>query len=51
MKSAAIILVMEIAGAILVSIGAGLIYPAAGLIAAGVFLIGFSIAIERSRAQ
>lgn len=51
MKSAAIILCMEIAGAILVSIGAGLYSIPAGVILAGIFMLGFAIAFERSRAQ
>jgi hypothetical protein len=51
MKSAAMILAMEILGAAAVSVGAGLIFPPAGVIAAGIFLLVFAIAVERSRAQ
>ncbi len=51
MNSAALILAMELLGAAAVSGGAGLIFPPAGIIAAGVFLLVFAIAVERSRAQ
>ena len=50
MNRAAIILAMEVIGAAAVSVGAGLIFPPAGIIAAGVFLLVFAIAVERSRA-
>ena len=51
MNRAAIILAMEVIGAAAVSVGAGLIFPPAGIIAAGMFLLVFAIAVERSRAQ
>jgi hypothetical protein len=51
MKSAVMILAMEILGAAAVSIGAGLVFPPAGIISAGIFLLVFAIAVERSRAQ
>ena len=50
-KSAAIILVVESFAAILISLGIGLLLVPAGIIAAGVFLLVFGIAYERSRAQ
>ncbi len=50
-KSAAIILGMESFGAILISVGLGLVFVPAGIIALGVFLLVFGIAIERSSAQ
>jgi hypothetical protein len=50
MNRAGIILLMEVAGAILVSAGAGLVFVPAGLIAAGFFLLAFAIAAERSSA-
>ena len=50
-KSAAIILVVELVAAILISIGIGLLLVPAGIIAAGVFLLVFGIAYERSSAQ
>jgi hypothetical protein len=50
MNRAAIILAMEVIGAAAVSVGAGLIFPPAGIIAAGIFLLVFAIAVERSRA-
>ena len=50
-KSAAIILVVESFAAILISVGIGLLLVPAGIIAAGVFLLVFGIAYERSRAQ
>ena len=50
MNRAAIILAMEVIGAAAVSVGAGLIFPPAGIIAAGMFLLVFAIAVERSRA-
>jgi uncharacterized membrane protein len=50
-KSAAIILVVESFAAILISVGIGLVLVPAGIIAAGVFLLVFGIAYERSRAQ
>ena len=50
MNRAAIILAMEVIGATAVSVGAGLIFPPAGIIAAGIFLLVFAIAVERSRA-
>jgi uncharacterized membrane protein len=50
-KSAAIILVVELVAAILISVGIGLLLMPAGIIAAGVFLLVFGIAYERSSAQ
>lgn len=50
-KSAAIILVVELIAAILISVGIGLLLVPAGIIAAGVFLLVFGIAYERSSAQ
>ena len=50
-KSAAIILVVELLAAILISFGVGLLLVPAGIIAAGVFLLVFGIALERSNAQ
>lgn len=38
----------QILGAILVALGAGLIYPPAGVVIAGVFAILFGIALERT---
>ena len=49
-KSAAIIVVMEVAGAALVTAGIGLVSLPAAIVAAGVFLLVFAFAIERSRA-
>lgn len=50
MNRAAIILLMEVAGAMMVSAGAGLVFVPAGIIAAGAFLLAFAIAAERSSA-
>ena len=50
-KSAAIILLVELVAAILISVGIGLLLMPAGIIAAGVFLLVFGIAYERSSAQ
>ena len=50
-KSAAIILVVELVAAILISVGIGLLLMPAVIIAAGVFLLVFGIAYERSSAQ
>ena len=50
MNRAAFKLAMEVIGAAAVSVGAGLIFPPAGIIAAGIFLLVFAIAVERSRA-
>ena len=50
-KTAGIILVMEVAGAMLVTAGVGMMFIPAGLIALGIFLLVFAVAIERSRAQ
>jgi hypothetical protein len=49
-KSAAIILVIELIGALMISGGAALIFPPAGIIAFGVFILVFAIAAERSSA-
>lgn len=50
-KTAAIILLVELVAAILISVGIGLLLMPAGIIAAGVFLLVFGIAYERSSAQ
>ena len=50
MRSAAIIFLIEVLGAVLVSVGAGMIFPPAGIITAGVLILVFAIAFERSRA-
>lgn len=50
-KTAAIILVVELVAAVLISVGIGLLLMPAGIIAAGVFLLVFGIALERSSAQ
>jgi uncharacterized membrane protein len=42
---------VESFAAILISVGIGLLLVPAGIIAAGVFLLVFGIAYERSRAQ
>lgn len=42
---------MEAIGAILVSTGLGLAFLPAGIVAFGLFMIGFAIAVERSLAQ
>jgi hypothetical protein len=44
------ILLMELIGASLISVGAGMIFAPAGIIAAGGFILTFAIALERSRA-
>ena len=49
-KTAAIILVVELVAAVLISVGIGLLLMPAGIIAAGVFLLVFGIALERSSA-
>lgn len=49
-KTTGIILLMEVAGAMLVTVGVGSIFIPAGLIVAGIFLLVFAVAIERSRA-
>lgn len=51
MKVPGIILLMEILGVVLISVGAALIFVPAGIITAGISLMIFAIAIERSRAQ
>ena len=50
-KTAAIILVVELVAAVLISVGIGLLLMPAGIISAGVFLLVFGIAYERSSAQ
>ena len=50
MNWAAIILVAEVLGALMVSVGAGLVFAPAGLIVAGIFVLVFALAAERSRA-
>lgn len=44
-------IVLQVAGATLISLGAGLVYPPAGVILAGLFAVGFGIALERGRAE
>jgi hypothetical protein len=39
--------ILQVLGALSVSIGAGLIFPPAGLILAGVFSVLFGLALER----
>jgi hypothetical protein len=39
--------ILQVAGALGISIGAGLIFPPAGLILAGVFALLFGLALER----
>lgn len=39
-------LVLEIAGAVAISVGAALLAPAAGLIVAGAFALAFGIALD-----
>jgi hypothetical protein len=41
----------QIVGAILIALGAGLIYPPVGVIIAGIFAILFGIAIERIKLE
>ena len=50
-KTAAIILLVELVAAVLISVGIGILLMPAGIIAAGVFLLVFGIAYERSSAQ
>jgi len=40
--------IMQISGAVLISIGAGLVFPPAGLMVAGVFAVAFGISLERN---
>lgn len=49
-RTAGIILLLEILGALIVSLGLGLVFVPAGIIALGVFILVFTIAFERSRA-
>jgi hypothetical protein len=39
--------ILQVLGALSISIGAGLIFPPAGLILAGVFSVLFGLALER----
>ena len=50
MRTPGIILVLEVLGALMISIGAGIVFAPAGLIVAGIFILVFAIAFERSRA-
>jgi len=50
-KYTAIILIMELVGAAIVSFGFGLVFVPAGVIAAGLFVLAFTIALDRSDAQ
>ena len=50
MNRAGLIWLMEVAGAMMVCAGAGIVFVPAGIIASGVFLLAFAIAAERSRA-
>lgn len=47
MKSTAIVLGLQIAGAIAIAIGVGLLNLAAGLIVAGVLALAFGVAADR----
>lgn len=49
-RQTGIILLLEILGALIVSIGVGLVFVPAGVIALGFFILVFTIAFERSRA-
>jgi hypothetical protein len=40
--------IMQISGAVLIAIGAGLVFLPAGLIVAGVFAVAFGISLERN---
>lgn len=46
-KDIMLVNLLQISGAVLVSIGAALVFPPAGLIAAGVFAILFGVSLER----
>ena len=50
-KTAAIILLVELVAAVRISVGIGILLTPAGIIAAGVGLLVFGIAYERSSAQ
>jgi hypothetical protein len=49
--SSKVVIATQVAGAVAVSIGVGLIFLPAGIIAAGVFSILFGIALERTDAK
>ena len=42
---------LQIAGAITISTGVFLLFPPAGLVVAGVFMVLFGLAVERRNAQ
>lgn len=44
-------MIAQLLGATAIAVGAGLIFPPAGLIIAGVFAILFGIAIERTKME
>lgn len=43
--------IIQIAGAVITSIGVGMIFVPAGLVLAGVFTIVFGVAMERNNAE
>lgn len=45
------VIALQVAGAVLVSSGIGVIFPPAGIIIAGVFAILFGLALERRNAR
>jgi len=49
--SSKVVLVTQVAGAIAVSVGVGLIFIPAGIIVGGLFSILFGIALERTNAK
>lgn len=51
MKNALIALTLQAAGATAISTGLFLVFPPAGIVIAGVFLLMFGLAIERRNAQ
>jgi hypothetical protein len=42
-------MLLQVVGALIISAGAALIFVPAGLVVAGVFVIAFGVAIERTR--
>lgn len=51
MKTNLAIMALQGSGATLISTGAFLLFPPAGLVVAGAFLILFGVAVERRNAQ
>lgn len=51
MKTNLVVTTLQASGATLISTGAFLLFPPAGLVVAGAFLILFGIAVERRNAQ